>query len=359
MNPMPLRQPFCRQLPRYILAMWLMATPVRAAEFPVAPADTFSIVVIPDTQHYRGRNTAAEPKSTRPLTNRMFKTYVDWTATNLKQQRIAFVSHVGDIVDINNRPQWKLARTIMDRLHGKVPYGISVGNHDMTAGGDSSLFQEFFPATRFSQFDWYADYYKKTSGKQEESGNNANSCQLFSVGDLDFVFLHLECNAPDKVLDWADEMLTKHSRRRAIITTHMGLGPRKKPKSNDDFYSSPKGRMDWKKCHGKKGNTPQEMWDKCFRKHRNLFMVCCGDQSRTQAMHQSVRGEHDNVVHELLSDYGVNGMRVMRFVPKKDLIEVRTWNPLTRQFPTRTKLVSQADQHQFTLPYSMSESQSR
>ena len=359
MNPMPTQQSIYQQVPWYILVLCMLVTPTWAAEFPVAPAGTFSIVVIPDTQHYRGQNTAAEPKSTRPLTNRMFKTYVDWTTTNLKQQRIVFVSHVGDIVDINNRPQWTLARSIMDQLHGKVPYGISVGNHDMTAGGDSSLFQEFFPAKRFSQFDWYGGYYQKTSGKPEESGNNANSCQLFRVDGLDFVILHLECNAPDKVLEWADEMLKKHSRRRAIITTHMGLGPRKKPKSNDDYYSAPKGRMDWKKCHGKKGNTPQEMWDKSFRNHANLFMICSGDQSRTQAMRQSVRGKHGNIVHELLSDYGTNGMRVMRFIPKKDLIEVRTWNPLTRQFPTRTKIVSQADHHQFTLPYSMSASPSR
>ena len=297
--------------------------------------------------------------SSQPLSNRVFASYVDWTAANLKQQRIAFVSHVGDIVDINNRPQWTLARSIMDRLHGKVPYGISVGNHDMTAGGDSSLFQEVFPAKRFSQFDWYAGYYRKDSGKPSESGNNANSCQLFSVGDLDFVFLHLECNAPDKVLDWADEMLKKHSQRRAIITTHMGLGPRKKPKTTDDFYTAPKGRMDWKKCHGKKGNTPQEMWEKSFQKHANLFMICCGDQSRTQALRQSVRGKNGNVVHELLSDYGSNGMRVMRFVPQKNLIEVRTWNPLTRQFPSRTNIVRKADQHQFKLEYQMSSTQSR
>ncbi len=348
-----------RQISLLLAGLCALTGTVSAADFSPAPAGTFSIAVIPDTQHYRGKGTKAEPGSSQPLSNRIFATYVDWTADNLEQQRIAFVSHVGDIVDINNRPQWTLARSIMDRLHGKVPYGISVGNHDMTLGGDSSLFQEFFPATRFSQFDWYAGYYKKTSGKQEESGNNANSCQLFSVGDLDFVFLHLECNAPDKVLDWADEILKKHSQRRAIITTHMGLGPRKKPKSNDDFYSAPKGRMDWKKCHGKKGNTPQEMWEKSFQKHANLFMICCGDQSRTQALRQSVRGKNGNVVHELLSDYGTNGMRVMRFVPQDNLIEVRTWNPLTRQFPTRTKTVRAADQHQFKLQYQMSSTQSR
>ena len=117
--------------------------------------------------------------------------------------------------------------------------------------------------------------------------------------------------------------------------------------------------MDWKKCHGKKGNTPEEMWDKCFRKHANLFMICSGDQSRTQALRQTVRGKNGNMVHELLSDYGMYGMRVMRFIPQKNSIEVRTWNPLTKQFPTKTNIRRAAGQHQFTLEYPMSEAASR
>jgi len=325
-----------------------------SAELPPASEGTFSIAVIPDTQHYRGQKTKAEPESKTPLTNPVFKAYAGWIADNIKSQRIVFVSHVGDIVDINNREQWTVACRHMDRLHGRVPYGISVGNHDMTRAGDSSLFQEFFPAKRFAKFDWYGGTFKPTTGRTAVSGNNANSYQLFQAGGMYFVFLHLECNAPDDVLEWADGILKKHSHRRAIITTHMGLGPREKPKVARDYYDAPKGRMKWKKCHGNRGNTPQEMWDKCFRKHANLFMICSGDQSRTQALHQSVRGDQGNIVHEVLSDYGANGMRIMRFVPRQNRIEVRTWNPVTRQLCLKTSIVSQRNQHQFELVYPMS-----
>ena len=96
-------------------------TPLRGAELPEAPKGTFSIVVIPDTQHYRrleGNDQAWE--------NPTFEAYTSWIAKNLKQQRIAFVSHVGDIVNLNERPQWRVARRCMDQLHGRVPYGISV-----------------------------------------------------------------------------------------------------------------------------------------------------------------------------------------------------------------------------------------
>ena len=338
---------------RHVLAVFVLflvaCLPVCGAEFPQAPEGTFSIVVIPDTQHYR----RLEPGD-QAWENPVFEAYTRWIATNIERQRIVFVSHVGDIVDLNERPQWSVARRCMDQLHGRVPYGISVGNHDMVRSGDSSLFQEFFPKSRFEEFDWYGGAFAgmpASAGKV--SVNNANSFQLFSAESLRFVCVHLECNAPDDVLAWASEVLRQHSDRRAIITTHMGLGPRDSPKNSRAYFDAPKGRMTWKKCHGERGNSPQQMWDKCFRRHSNVFMICCGDQSRTQAMRQSTRGDQANTVYELLSDYGVHGLRVMRFVPRANRIEVRTWNPVTSEFTQGTKIVADATQHQFELSYTM------
>lgn len=326
--------------------------PVFGSELPPAPQGSFSIAVIPDTQRYVRLN-----EDNQNWDNPTFEAYTSWIAANIERQRIVFVSHVGDIVDLNERPQWKVARHCMDQLHGRVPYGISVGNHDMVRSGDSSLFQEFFPASRFQDFDWYGGSFAGTPDSAGRvSGNNANSFQLFSAEGLHFVALHLECNAPDDVLDWASEVLRNYSDRRAIITTHMGLGPRDTPKKPSDYFDAPKGRMTWKKCHGERGNTPQQMWDKCFRRHGNVFMICCGDQSRTQAMRQSSRSDHGNTVHELLSDYGTNGLRVMRFLPIANRIEVRTWNPLKGELTQGTKIVPDAAEHQFDLSHTMTTS---
>lgn len=343
------------RLTRLVLLLLLIVGRVTiAAELPAAPKGTFSIVVIPDTQHYRGRGTKAEPLSRDPVTNPIFDAWTDWIAANLERQRIVFVSHVGDIVDKNNVEQWSVAQRCMDKLHGQVPYGIAVGNHDMsTASGDSSLFQRFFSNSRFEAFPWYGGCYENSTGAPARSGNNANSVQLFEAAGLEFVALHLECNAPDDVLAWADSVLERHCNRCAMITTHMGLGPLEKPEIARDFFDAPKGRMRWKKCHGGRGNTPQQMWDKCFRKHQNLFMICYGDQSRTQALRQTTTAEHRNAVHELLSDYGINGFRVMRFVPARDLIEVRTWDPIKGRLCEATSVVASRDQHQFTLHLNM------
>jgi hypothetical protein len=330
--------------------------PVQAAELEPAPEGTFSIVVIPDTQRYLGRGTKIQPDSTDDVTNEVFENHVRWISENLQRQRILFVSHVGDIVDKNNHDQWRVARKWMDVLHGQVPYGISVGNHDMTSQGDSSLFQEYFGAERFADFDWYGGTFSGDPERKNVSNNNANSYQLFSAEGLDFIFLHLECNAPDNVLEWANQVLAEHADRRAIITTHMDLGPLERPTTGEGYFTDPKGRMRWKKIHGERGNTPQQMWEKCYRHHPNLFLICSGDQSRTTALSQTDTGKHGNTVHALLSDYTSNGpLRIYRFLPAEDRIQAITWDT------TRGKLVTEhrnvpggSEQHQFSIPYEMS-----
>ena len=223
----------------------------------------------------------------------------------------------------------------------------------MKARGDSSLFQEYFPKSRFEEFAWYGGCYEGSTSDPHISGNNVNSYQLFSAQGMDFVFLHLECNAPDDVLDWANGILDKYADRRAMITTHMGWGPKKKPKTNAEFISGPKGRMQWSKVHSKRGNTPQQIWDKCYRKHGNLFAVFSGDQSRTQAIRAATPGDHGNVIHELLQDYSTGWLRLYRFLPAEDSIQVITFDPRTEELCKGTKLVPDEGEHQFRIDYEM------
>lgn len=330
------------------------AAKVAGEELSPAPAGSFSVVVIPDTQGYTGRGTKAEPESTMDVANAVFDAHVAWIVDNLESQRIVFVSHVGDIVDRNTDDQWQVARRCMDRLHGKVPYGICVGNHDMTTEGDSSRFQEYFPASRFEAFDWYAGSY--SGGERPAiSGNNANSFALFSAGGIDFVFLHLECNAPDDVLAWADGILKEHANRLALVTTHMDLGPLEKPTTNQGYIDDPKGRMRWTKIHGVRGNSAQNMWDECFRKHANLRLIFSGDQSRTTAMHLEAVGDQGQTIHSLLSDYTSSGpLRIYRFLPDQNAVEVITYDTTRDELIDETAHVPGRENHQFVIPVNLS-----
>ena len=298
-----------------------------------APTGTFSFVVLPDTQGYVTEKNAF-----------YFESEVNWILDNRERQEIVFVSHVGDIVDeYKSDAQWEIARRNMLRLSGKLPFGFSVGNHDMLSGGDSRKFQATFPASLFEKHRWYGGQIK----------NNANSYQLITASGMEFLILHLECNAPDDVLGWANGVLQEHADRRAMVTTHMYLGPRDRPRDPRDFYDAPKGRIRWLKTHKQNGNTPQQMWEKCLSRHRNLFLICCGDQSRTQAMHRAVQGNHGNQVHECLSDYRGGFLRIYRFEPTENRILGMTYSPQQQKLCDGTNIVPDVDRHQFVLDYEM------
>lgn len=348
---------FC---PGALLAVFALVTalaPAADEALPPLPEGAFTIAVVPDTQGYFGIATKNEPDSTEPLTNKVFANHIAFIKAHLKDQNIVFVSHVGDIVDINVWAQWAIARENFDALHGLVPYGLVVGNHDMKSDGNASLFQHYFPAGRFREFPWYGGSFESEKEEEKPFANNVNSYQLFSAGGMDFVFLHLECNAPDPVLAWADGILERYADRRALISTHMDLGVIDRPATNEGFSQDPQGRMRWSKVHKKIGNTPEQMWEKLYRHHANLGFVFSGDQSRVTALQLDDVGKHGNTVHRLLSDYTSSGpMRLYRFLPAENKVRVITYDTTAHELTTGTRYKPGSAAHQFALEYQMSSS---
>ncbi|MDP3070002.1 MAG: metallophosphoesterase [Opitutaceae bacterium] len=172
---------------RTFLTAALVLVAARAVELDLPPPGAFTIVVIPDTQGYRGARTKATPDSTDPLTNPVFANHIKWIRESVKDQNIVFVSHVGDIVDIDNDEQFQLAQQNLDGLLGVVPFGLAVGNHDMKVSGDASLFQKYFPAERFKKHPWYGGSFESTKPGEELFGNDVNSYQRFSARGLNFL----------------------------------------------------------------------------------------------------------------------------------------------------------------------------
>lgn len=346
----------------FLFCLGLLCLPAAAAPkkltgtrpLPPMPEKAFTIVIIPDTQAYSGKGCKATPNSTDPVTNANLEAQVKWIRDHKADQNIVFVSHVGDIVDKNNANEWAVAKQHLDTLRGVVPFSLTVGNHDMTTKGDAHLFQEHFPAASFKDYPWYLGSYTHDRKGQNISANNVNSAQLFSADGVDFIHLSLECNAPDDVLIWANELLAKNTTRRALITTHMDLGILDKPKTEEGFIHDPKGRMRWIKIHGERGNTAEQMWDKLFRKHANLRFIFCGDQSRVTALKLTTPGDDGTPVTSMLTDYlSLPALRLLRFVPAENRIHVLTYDVVNNVLVEDTPYVHELDQHQFTLDYPM------
>lgn len=272
----------------------------------------------------------------------------EWILEHRDEQRIVFVSFLGDLVergrDESSRARWETTRRGIDLLHGHLPYGLAVGNHDMeTSSGDTSLFEEFFGEERYAGFDWY----------HGSKGNNVNSFQRVAVGADSLLFVHLTCNAPDEDLEWANEVLAAHPRDHAFVSTHMLLGPvggdTGAPGREDD--DTPVGLMEWTKCYGARGNHARTMWDRVLSRHPGIVAALSGDQSYYQAAHLSLEGAGGRRVHMMMSDYKQDSkdgyLRLLRYNPATGRLRVVTYSPLLDRIMESTETVPDPAEHNF------------
>ncbi len=303
-----------------LLLAWCLGGIPRAAAKPVpveiGEVAPFTVVVLPDTQKY----VEFYP---RGLANQLERIRMNRNELNCK-----FVIHEGDIVqNPGEAGEWKIVDAAFRQLDGLVPYCFSIGNHDMDVGKrDKTLYRQTFPLSRFESMPTYG-------GSQNEHADN--TYHTFEVGGLKFLVITLEYHPGKACLHWANEIVAAHPDHRVMVDTHSCLN------------------VNEPNAEGK------HVWEHFVRKHPNIFLVLCGHLSVGRRV---ARGDHGNLVHEVLANYqghdnGGNGwLRLLRFHPSENRIEVRTYSTLLNRYmkegdPRWSRL---SDNH-FHLPYLMAD----
>jgi hypothetical protein len=254
----------------------------------------FTIIALPDTQHY----SEAYPA--------IFTSQTQWIVNNKASRNIVFVTHEGDIVEHQATViEWQRANTSLSMLDGVVPYGMGPGNHDLP----TTNFNLYFPYTRYVGQPWYGGHYQNV---------NDNNYQLFSGGGIDFVIVHLAFCPPAGAVAWASSVLQSYPERVGIMTTHGYLGLN----AERSVHS----------C-----TSTQYIWDGLAVPNPNLrFMLAGhvhGESRRTDS-------PHGVPVYQMLADYqsrasgGEGWLRILRFVPADDKIYVQTYSPWLNRFET-------------------------
>lgn len=285
------------------------------------PDSSFTIVVLPDTQFYAASMNGGTPE--------MFESQTRWVVENREGLNIVFVTHLGDCVQNGDEQvaEWEVADaafSLLDdpgtsSLSGGIPFGIAVGNHDQSPGGDpdgtTDYYNQFFGESRFRGRAYYGGHYGLV---------NDNHYQLFSAGPHDFIAIHLEYDtSPDEaILHWADDLLKTHSDRQAIVITHFLMGYGQRPPGYSAEELGP----------GSFGTQGQAIYD-ALKDNPNLFLMLGGHVGGRGGEGRREDTYDGNRVYSLLSDYqsrenGGNGLlRIMRFFPDRGEIAVSTFSP--------------------------------
>jgi len=296
---------------------------------------SFSIVVLPDTQNYTDSSYGGSPE--------LFYQQTQWIKDNKEKLNIVMVAHVGDIVqNPDQAPQWEMASDAFKTIDNEVPYIFCLGNHDIAKDQSTAndaratLLNDYFPPSRFTGNPLYN---KNFSADKEahfmEPGKSDNYYLYFKGGAEKFLIIALEFKPRDKVLVWANQVVSKHPDHRCIVLTH--------------GYLNAQGKQGMGK-YGITGNYPPLIWDKLVSKHPNMFMVLCG-HILGEAI-STCTGESGNKIHQILVDYqngyigngGHGFLRIMTFYPDQNIIENKSYSPSLDVYINR-------DKSSFTLEY--------
>ena len=296
---------------------------------------TFTVVGLPDTQVYS------------ELYPEIFESQTAWVIEQRFLRDIRFVTHYGDIVNHGDQlMEWLIGDAAMAYLDANdLPYGVSAGNHDITASGspfDSYIpenYLEFFGPARFQGKPWYIG----------SSPSGMSSYQMISGGGLDFLMLSIECDTPVRELVWAQGILDRSRHLPVLLTTHRYL------QDAEDFTGNipivPSGRYPsvwytFEDPYTPDGIQSNEFFDWFVRKNPSIFMVNCGHFS--EEYRQQSQNLEGRVIHEVLADYqsdpsgGGGFLRIMQFDVQENRIDVQSYSPWLDDFYT-------ADESEFSL----------
>jgi 3',5'-cyclic AMP phosphodiesterase CpdA len=286
----------------------------------------FSVIVLPDTQHY----SESYPET--------FDAQTKWIVEQREARNIQFVAHVGDLVNSRSKSQQYInADAAIKRLDAAgIPYGVLPGNHDGQQASDS-LFHQYFGESRYASRPWHcgSTYYGATVRVM-------GTCQLFSAGGVNWVVLHLGwMQAPENLatrttldpetgdaalpavgvnktmLRWAHAKLQEHSARRAIVAFH--------------------GYLDGL---GKRLPGYDKVFDLLVKPNPNVTLVLNGHELGTQAEHLRTDVVNGRSVHQMLANYqsrprgGDGWLRILTFDVAGRVLRVETYSPTRNEFET-------------------------
>jgi len=296
-----------------------------------APAGTWTLAVLPDTQNMADSFPAEYDRQT------------EWIVAHQKTHNIIFVAHEGDVVDNNTiRRQWENAQKSMRILtDASIPYALLPGNHDLgtdgTAQDRSTLLNDYFSADDYRHSEAFGLF---------ETGKMENSWHHFTAPTGNYLLLALEFAPRNAVVDWADGIVAQNQDRKVIVVTHCHT-----------YYDNT--IYDWGKYGnaqkwapkeygiGKGGdaNDGRNLWDKLLKKHQNIFLVLSGHVLKNGTGYTVGIGDHGQKTHQILANYQVAGephrpyggggyLRLMQFYPDGVTIQVKSYSPWLDQWLT-------------------------
>lgn len=275
-----------------------------------AESPRFALAVLPDTQYLFDADSA-DPEPLRETFH--------YLVAQRQEANIAFMTHLGDVTEHGSEEEIGLAADAFRTIHGKVPYSVLAGNHDINSGtddqrGDTAYLRAFGPQ-RFTSMPTFGG----------ASPDGYNSYHVLQAAGREWLVLALDWRASEKGLAWAQGVLDAHPTLPVILTTH------------DIAWAEDDGQAHL-------SDNGQRLWDRIIRGNDQIFMALGGHYwppGRTVLTNDAGHDVHVHITNYQDRYYGGAGMvRLYSFDLVRQVVDVETFSPwfLARDPEKRTPL---------------------
>ncbi len=283
------------------------------------PEDYYAFAVVGDTQAL----SLAYPENLAHL--------YDWLAENKESKGIEYVIGVGDITENATQEEYDFAWAQIQKLSGKIPYSLIMGNHDKYDYKEQGYMPENMSDFLFNKTFYNDTYLSELDGWYGE-GDVSCSYNAITVGETKWLILNLDFGPTDEMLTWAGEVIEAHADHKVIVVTHAYLYRDGTTLDAGECYAA--------SDHNEVFNDGDQIFDKLIRKYENIELVLCGHDPWDHIVCSQVKGDKGNTVTQLLinpqyvdSKYGAAEMvALLYFSPDGSELIVRYYSAALEKY---------------------------
>jgi hypothetical protein len=220
-----------------------------------------------------------------------------WILANRDARKVAFVANTGDMIQNYVLADESPARanaefTRASRIQGLLddaglPNSVLPGNHDDSYARDNSLFNQYFPPSRYTGDSWFGD--------SVTPQDNSTNYTTFERDGARFIVLSLGYGYSQRDLQFAQAVVAAHRDANVIVATHEHVTPM------DDRTALPADRVDGNNRWNSRGDV---LWNTLIAPNRNVVMVLSGHLTGVgKITTENAGGIPGHSVVEMVADY--------------------------------------------------------
>ncbi len=135
---------------------------------------------------------------------------MDKILTDTQTKDASFIMHMGDIVEDCLVSNWQVAQTGWQKLDGKIPYVLGIGNNDIANDNGGDKYKQYFPLSTYQTWPSFVSNYDQS----------INVAHRFNVAGVNWMVISMKIAPSTAILAWAENLIVNNPTNKIFIISH-------------------------------------------------------------------------------------------------------------------------------------------